>query len=65
MLEDVVPTEDHPLDRDDYDGMGLAETPIASGSWPSEAPSILGSSYYSDDEDFQVDPSINRLDSTQ
>lgn len=65
MLDDVVPTRDHPPDNDDQDGMGSGETPIAPGSWPSEAPSIMGSSYYSDDEDLQVEPSINHLDSSQ
>lgn len=55
MLNDVVPTEDHPPDRDVHDEMGRRETPVAYGRWPSETPSILGSSYYSEDEDIQVE----------
>jgi len=59
ILDHVVPAEDHPPNRDNHDGMGLGETPIVFGRWPSEAPSIMGSSYYSEDEIFQVKlPSI-------
>jgi len=65
MLNDVVPTEDHPPDRDDHDGMGSGETPFAFGSWPSDAQSIVGSSYYSEDEDVQVEPYIRNLSATQ
>ena len=54
ILDYVAPAEDHPPNRDNHDGMGLGETPMVFGSWPSEAPSITGSSYYSEDENFQV-----------
>lgn len=59
MLNDVVPIEDHPPDRGENDGLELGETPIALDSWPSEAPSIIGSSYYSEDEDVQVESLIH------
>jgi len=59
MLTDVVPIEDHPPDRGEHDGLGLGKTPIALDSWPSEAPSIIGSNYYSEDEDVQVESLIH------
>ncbi len=64
MLNDVVPTEDYSPDRDDHGGRGLGETPIVFGSWPSDAPSLMGSSFYSEDGDFQVGSAINDSSAT-
>lgn len=64
MLTDVVPIEDHSSDRGEHDGLGLEETRIALDSWPSEALSIVGSSYYSEDEDVQVELLIHNFSAT-